>query len=163
MSINLSARKIEHMKALSDERGVIAAAAMDQRGSLQKSIAAAKGISKDEVTDAMMSEFKTAVSSVLTPHASAILLDPQWGLEAAEAHFARIPQKSSQLGRFGVFLQSSLRRQRRGPISPNSYSPLQAVLRRMKIQEKLRLRRCRPSNQRRVALYNNGYPRSPRN
>ena len=85
MSINLSARKIEHMKALSNDRGVIAAAAMDQRGSLQKSIAAAKGISKDEVTDAMMSEFKTAVSSVLTPHASAILLDPQWGLEAAEA------------------------------------------------------------------------------
>ena len=84
MSINFSARKTEHMKALSDERGVIAAAAMDQRGSLQKSIAAAKGISKDKVTDEMMSEFKTAVSSVLTPHASAILLDPQWGLEAAE-------------------------------------------------------------------------------
>ena len=49
MSINFSARKIEHMKALSDDRGVIAAAAMDQRGSLQKSIAAAKGISRDEV------------------------------------------------------------------------------------------------------------------
>ncbi len=89
MSINLSARKIEHMKALSDDRGVIAAAAMDQRGSLQKSIAAAKGILKDEVTDEMMSEFKTAVSSVLTPHASAILLDPQWGLEAAEARSER--------------------------------------------------------------------------
>ncbi len=84
MSINFSARKIEHMKALSDDRGVIAAAAMDQRGSLQKSIAAAKGISRDEVTDEMMREFKTAVSSVLTPHASAILLDPEWGLEAAE-------------------------------------------------------------------------------
>ncbi len=84
MSINFSARKIEHMKALSNDHGVISAAAMDQRGSLQKSIAAAKGISQDEVTDEMMSEFKTAVSSVLTPHASAILLDPQWGLEAAE-------------------------------------------------------------------------------
>ena len=85
MSINFSSGKIEHMKALSDDRGVIAAAAMDQRGSLQKSIAGAKGISEDEVTDEMMREFKTAVSTVLTPHASAILLDTEWGLEAAEA------------------------------------------------------------------------------
>ena len=85
MSANFSSRKIEHMRALSDDRGVIAAAAMDQQGSLQKAIGAAKGISQDDVTDEMMSEFKTAVSSVLTPHASAILLDPEWGLEAAEA------------------------------------------------------------------------------
>ena len=85
MSINFSSGKIEHMKALSDDRGVIAAAAMDQRGSLQKSIAGAKGISEDEVADEMMREFKTAVSTVLTPHASAILLDTEWGLEAAEA------------------------------------------------------------------------------
>ena len=33
----------------------------------------------------MMSEFKVAVSKVLTPHASAILLDPEFGLEAAGA------------------------------------------------------------------------------
>ena len=32
-----------------------------------------------------MSEFKVAVSKVLTPHASAILLDPEWGLPAAKA------------------------------------------------------------------------------
>ena len=31
----------------------------------------------------MMSEFKVIVSKVLTPHASAILLDPEFGLEAA--------------------------------------------------------------------------------
>ena len=85
MSIKLSSAKVEHLNALSDERGVIAAAAMDQRGSLQGSIAAAKGIEKGAVTDKMMSEFKTAVSAVLTPHASAILLDPQCGLPAAAA------------------------------------------------------------------------------
>lgn len=85
MSQRLSSGKINHMKALADERGVIAAAAMDQRGSLQKSIAAGKGIDKSAVTDQMMSEFKVAVSKVLTPHASAILLDPQWGLEGAKA------------------------------------------------------------------------------
>ena len=35
--------KLAGMKAVSDERGVIAAAAMDQRGSLQKALAKEKG------------------------------------------------------------------------------------------------------------------------
>jgi tagatose 1,6-diphosphate aldolase len=72
------------MKALSNDAGVIAAAAMDQRGSLAKSIAAAKGVDQKQVTDEMMHEFKIAVTKVLTPHASAILLDPEWGLPAAK-------------------------------------------------------------------------------
>jgi len=83
--MQLSEGKIKHMNALADSRGVIAAAAMDQRGSLRKSIAAAKGVPQSEVTDAMMQEFKVAVSKVLTPHASAILLDPEFGLPAAKA------------------------------------------------------------------------------
>src|SRR6202012_173051 len=58
--------------------------AMDQRGSLHKSIAAAKGVPADQVTPDMMSEFKVAVTKVLTPHASAILLDPEFGLPAAK-------------------------------------------------------------------------------
>ncbi|HUI56053.1 MAG TPA: tagatose 1,6-diphosphate aldolase [Bryobacteraceae bacterium] len=73
------------MKALSNERGVIAAAAMDQRGSLQKSLASARGVDVKEITPAMMSEFKVVVTRVLTPHASAILLDPEFGLEAGKA------------------------------------------------------------------------------
>lgn len=73
------------MTALSNKKGVIAAAAMDQRGSLQKSIAAGKGIPTDQVTPEMMEEFKVAVSKILTPHASAILLDPEFGLPAAKA------------------------------------------------------------------------------
>ncbi|MEZ5352562.1 MAG: tagatose 1,6-diphosphate aldolase [Bryobacteraceae bacterium] len=77
--------KIKHLKALSDARGVIAAAAMDQRGSLQKSIAAGAGISPSQVTDEQMQEFKIAVSRVLTPHASAILLDPEYGIPASKA------------------------------------------------------------------------------
>ncbi len=81
----LTPNKIKHLQALADKRGVIAAAAMDQRGSLQKSIAGARNIDKNDVTDEMMKEFKIAVSKVLTPHASAILLDPEWGLEAAKA------------------------------------------------------------------------------
>src|SRR3954452_13041989 len=82
---NMSEGKTKHLKALSNEAGVIAAAAMDQRGSLQKSIAAAKGIDQKQVTDEMMSEFKIAVTKVLTPHASAILLDPEYGLPASKA------------------------------------------------------------------------------
>ena len=69
------------MKAVADERGVIAAAAMDQRGSLQKALAKEKG---GDVSDAMMEEFKVLVTEVLTPHASAILLDPEWGLPASK-------------------------------------------------------------------------------
>jgi tagatose 1,6-diphosphate aldolase len=81
----ISEGKRRHMEALSNERGVIAAAAMDQRGSLQKSIAAGKGVPASEVTPEMMSEFKVAVVKVLTPYASAILLDPEYGLDAARA------------------------------------------------------------------------------
>jgi len=79
--MKLTPGKLAGMKAVSNEHGVIAAAAMDQRGSLQKSLAKEKG---SAVTDAMMEEFKTLVSEVLTPHASAILLDPEWGLPASK-------------------------------------------------------------------------------
>ncbi|HVB33652.1 MAG TPA: tagatose 1,6-diphosphate aldolase [Patescibacteria group bacterium] len=75
--------KHQKLDAVSNNRGVIAAAAMDQRGSLRSAIAKAKGVDKSAVTVAMMSEFKQTVSTVLTPHASAILLDPEFGLEAA--------------------------------------------------------------------------------
>ena len=79
--MKLTPGKLAGMKAVSNERGVIAAAAMDQRGSLQKSLAKEKG---SAVTDEMMEEFKILVSEVLTPHASAILLDPEWGLPASK-------------------------------------------------------------------------------
>lgn len=83
--MQLSQGKIKHLNALSNRNGVIAAAAMDQRGSLRKAIATAKGVPENQVNDDMMSEFKVAVTSVLTPHASAILLDPELGLPAAKA------------------------------------------------------------------------------
>jgi len=68
------------MNAVANDRGVIAAAAMDQRGSLKKSLAKEKG---SDVTDREMQEFKSLVTEVLTKHASAILLDPEWGLPAS--------------------------------------------------------------------------------
>ena len=86
--MKMSEGKTKRMKALANERGVIAAAAMDQRGSLQKSLAAGRGVDVKAITHEMMSEFKVAVSKVLTPHASAILLDPEFGLEASRARAA---------------------------------------------------------------------------
>ncbi|HXN26904.1 MAG TPA: tagatose 1,6-diphosphate aldolase [Candidatus Acidoferrales bacterium] len=80
--------KQKGLKAVSDARGVIAAAAMDQRGSLKSAIAKDKGIDKKDVPAQMLEEFKTIVSRVLTPHASAILLDPEYGLPAAKARAA---------------------------------------------------------------------------
>jgi tagatose 1,6-diphosphate aldolase len=73
------------MQAVSNASGVIAAAAMDQRGSLKNAIAKEKGVDKKEVTAKMLEEFKTAVTRVLTPYASAILLDPEFGLPASMA------------------------------------------------------------------------------
>src|ERR1700727_255971 len=79
--MKLTPGKLAGLKAVSNQNGVIAAAAMDQRGSLQKSLAKEKG---SAVSDSMMEEFKTLVTEVLTPHASAILLDPEWGLPASK-------------------------------------------------------------------------------
>jgi tagatose 1,6-diphosphate aldolase len=81
----LTPGKLAGMKAVSDKRGVIAAAAMDQRGSLRKALAKERG---SEISDAMMEEFKVLVTEVLTRHASAILLDPEWGLPASRKRSA---------------------------------------------------------------------------
>ena len=78
--MKLTPGKLAGLKAVSDNRGVIAAAAMDQRGSLQKSLAKERGGST-EPRD--LEEFKTHVTEVLTRYASAILLDPEYGLPAA--------------------------------------------------------------------------------
>jgi len=79
--MKLTPGKLEGLKAVSNDRGVIAAAAMDQRGSLKKALAKEKG---GDVSRQDMEEFKIIVSEVLTSHASAILLDPEWGLPASK-------------------------------------------------------------------------------
>jgi len=82
MSTKITAGKLAGLKSVSDERGVIAAAAMDQRGSLKKSLAKEKGVA--DVPDSALEEFKSLVTEVLTKHASAILLDPEYGLPASK-------------------------------------------------------------------------------
>jgi tagatose 1,6-diphosphate aldolase len=82
MSMKLPAGKAVGLDAVSDERGVIAAAAMDQRGLLEQMLAKALGEQKPPAE--MMSEFKEIVARTLTKYASSILLDVQYGLKATK-------------------------------------------------------------------------------
>ena len=79
--VRMSKGKYNGINAVANSNGVIAALAIDQRGSLQKAIGKAKG---SPATGEDLSEFKMLASEVLTPYASAILLDPEYGLEAVK-------------------------------------------------------------------------------
>lgn len=61
--------------------GIIGALAIDQRGALKKMIAKYK----ESATDQDIIDFKKIVSEELTPYATSILLDPEYGLPAADA------------------------------------------------------------------------------
>ncbi|MFZ7945215.1 tagatose-bisphosphate aldolase [Neobacillus sp. 19] len=78
--LELTTNKLAAMKRLSDENGIIGALAIDQRGSLKKMIAAG---SANPVGDEGIIRFKELVSAELTPYATSILLDPEYGLPAA--------------------------------------------------------------------------------
>ena len=77
--VKMTKGKFAGINACADARGVIAAAAMDQRGSLEKSIAKARGAA---TTPEDLVQFKKAVTAVLTKHSTAILMDPEYGLPA---------------------------------------------------------------------------------
>ncbi|MFY0759920.1 tagatose-bisphosphate aldolase [Metabacillus dongyingensis] len=79
--LELTKNKLEALKRLSDENGVIGALAIDQRGSLKKMIASGDA---SHVGDEGIIRFKELVSEELTPFATAILLDPEYGLPAAK-------------------------------------------------------------------------------
>ena len=79
--IKLTPGKLAGLNAVSNDRGVIAAAAMDQRGSLLKSLQQARGASADGHD---LELFKSMVTDTLTQYASAILLDPEFGLPATK-------------------------------------------------------------------------------
>ena len=79
----LSLGKQNGLQALADDRGIIAALAIDQRSALRKLFAKSSGRDANEVPADWLVQFKEQVSQVLTPYASAILLDPEYGLPAA--------------------------------------------------------------------------------
>ena len=74
--MNMTRKKFENLQGCARPSGVIAALAMDQRGSLRKMLSGAEG---HTISDEQMSEFKTVVTETLTPYASAVLLDPEFG------------------------------------------------------------------------------------
>lgn len=80
--LKISKGKYEHLEKLSDEKHLINALAIDQRGSLKKMIAAnsAKPVGDEGIID-----FKIEISRELTKYSSSILLDPEYGLPAADA------------------------------------------------------------------------------
>lgn len=75
--LKVSQEKFNKLEKLSNDRSVISALAIDQRGSLKKML----GSEEDEVLEG----FKVMISENLTPYASSILLDPEYGLPAAKA------------------------------------------------------------------------------
>ena len=79
--VTMSKGKFDGINACANDNGVIAAAAMDQRGSLKKAIAKARG-EGGVATSEDLATFKGLVTKVLTKHATAILMDPEYGLEA---------------------------------------------------------------------------------
>jgi len=81
--MSLSPGKRTRLARVSNKEGVIAALAIDQRSALRTLLAKAKGGAPEEIPARMLEEFKEGVSRILTPHASAILLDPEYGLPAA--------------------------------------------------------------------------------
>ncbi|WP_313799140.1 tagatose-bisphosphate aldolase [Cytobacillus sp.] len=78
--VELTTNKLDALKRISDENGVIGALAIDQRGSLKKMIAA----HSNEIGDAGVINFKKIISEELTPYSTSILLDPEYGLPAAK-------------------------------------------------------------------------------
>jgi len=72
--------KLDYLKKTTNEDGVVAALAIDQRGSLKKMLAA------DGRDDAnAIVEFKELASEELTQYTSAILLDPEYGIPGMKA------------------------------------------------------------------------------
>lgn len=81
MASHLTPGKLRGLKSISNERGVV-----DQRGILRKAIA--REMQVDDVPASTIERFKIAVTEALTRYASAILLDPEYGLPAAQSRNA---------------------------------------------------------------------------
>ena len=81
--MRLSPGKRKRLEAVSDSRGVIGALAIDQRDALRSLFSAELKIEKSLVPREQLEEFKSIVVRVLSPHASGVLLEPEYGLQAA--------------------------------------------------------------------------------
>lgn len=72
----ISENKRAALKNIMNENGIISALAIDQRGALKKMLG-------KDASSSSIEAFKGLVSEELTPYASSILLDPEYGLSAS--------------------------------------------------------------------------------
>ncbi len=72
---------VKDLSHLVNDKGFIAALAIDQRGALKRMLG-------NDISDEAIEQFKVIVSESLTPYASSILLDPEYGLPAATSREA---------------------------------------------------------------------------
>ncbi|MGI2314392.1 tagatose 1,6-diphosphate aldolase [Staphylococcus cohnii] len=79
--MTLTPGKQKGLKQISNEDNIIFATAMDQRGSLRKMI---QSFDSSKNYDNSLSEFKEGVAKVLGNNSSSLLLDPEYGWDAAQ-------------------------------------------------------------------------------
>jgi tagatose 1,6-diphosphate aldolase len=84
-----SEAKRARLRRLSDANGIIGAIAIDQRRSLRGLIAHAAGQPPAMIGDEQLITFKETISEVLSPFATAILFDTEYGLSAAAKRHSR--------------------------------------------------------------------------
>lgn len=70
---------VNALARLSRPSGGFAMVAIDQREALRGMLAKGMGVSADSVEDGALIDFKVSAASHLSPHASALLMDAQWG------------------------------------------------------------------------------------
>jgi tagatose 1,6-diphosphate aldolase len=97
--VRLSSGKRKRLDAVSNSRGVIAALAIDQRDALRSLFSAELNVEKRSVPREQLEKFKSIVVRALSPHASAVLLEPEYGLHAAS-------QRASSSGLLMAYEQS---------------------------------------------------------
>jgi tagatose 1,6-diphosphate aldolase len=83
LGVKLSPGKRKRLEAVSDPRGIIGALAIDQRDALRSLLSAELKIKKTSVRREQLEEFKSIVVRALSPYATAVLLEPEYGLHAA--------------------------------------------------------------------------------
>jgi tagatose 1,6-diphosphate aldolase len=74
------------LRRLADSRGVFAMVAIDQRPPIQQCVARARGIAPGDVAFDDIVQVKALLAQALAPHATAMLVDPDFGLPAATPH-----------------------------------------------------------------------------
>lgn len=79
--MTLTENKRRYLEKVSDKNGIISALAFDQRGALKRMMAKHQ---TEEPSVAQIERLKEIVSVELTPFASSILLDPEYGLPASK-------------------------------------------------------------------------------